>query len=164
LTAADPSAGRVLVLGIGNPDRGDDAAGLAVARLLRPLLPPSVEVAQAPGEAADLLARLERCAAAVLVDACAGGAAAGTVRRFDVALAPLPAEAFGLSTHGFGLAEAIELARVLGRLPRRCIVYAVAGGSFALGAPLSPPVRAALPGLARRVAAELGQCGADVIP
>ena len=149
------AAGRRLVLGIGNPERGDDAVGLAVARLLRRMLPEAVEVAEHAGDAASLLARLDGVAAALLVDACAGGGPAGTVRRFDVALAPLPHRAFGLSTHGFGLAEAVELARTLGRLPPRCIVYAIEGRSFALGEPLSPPVSQAVADVARRVAAEI---------
>jgi hydrogenase maturation protease len=149
------TARQPLVLGIGNPDRGDDGAGIAVVRLLRRMLPEAVEVAEHAGEAASLLARFDGVAAAILVDACAGSGPAGRVWRFDVALAPLPRRAFGLSTHGFGLAEAIELARTLGRLPPCCIVYAIEGQSFATGAPLSSPVTTAVDDVARRIAAEL---------
>ena len=46
----------------------------------------------------------------------------------------------GASTHGLGLAEAIELGRALGRLPARLVVYAIEGQGYATGAPLSPPV------------------------
>lgn len=146
---------RRIVLGIGNPDRGDDAAGRRVARLLRRMLPDDVEVAEQDGEATALLARLDGAAAAYLVDACASGAPAGTVRRFDAGAAPLPQAAFGVSTHGFGLAEAVELARSLGQLPKRCIVYAIEGQSFELGAPLSPPVSAVIADVVRRVEAEI---------
>lgn len=149
------AAPRRIVIGIGNPDRGDDAAGREVARLLRGTLPDGVEVVEHNGEATALLARLDGIAAAFLVDACASGAPAGTVRRFDVVAAPLPLDAFGLSTHGLGLSEAIELARTLGRLPSRCIVYAIEGECFEIGAALSPPVGAAAADLARRVAAEI---------
>jgi hydrogenase maturation protease len=138
--AMSGDASRQLVIGIGNPDRGDDAAGRRVARLLRRMLRNEVEVAEHDGEATALLARLDCAAAAYLIDACASGAPAGTVHRFDAAAAPLPQAAFGLSTHGFGLSEAVELARSLGQLPRRCVVYAIEGQSFELGAPLSPPV------------------------
>ena len=62
------------------------------------------------------------------------------------AATPLPRGALGMSTHGFGLAEALELARALGQLPRRCIVYAIEGASFETGAPLSPEVAAAVDG------------------
>lgn len=145
---------RRVVIGIGNPDRGDDAAGLEVARLLRRLLPDGAEVGEHVGDAAALLDRLDGAAAAFLVDACISGAPAGTVRRVDAVVTPLPRWAGDASTHGFGLAEAIELARTLGRLPARCIVYAIEGQSFALGAPLSPRIGMAAAEVARRVAAE----------
>jgi hydrogenase maturation protease len=60
-----------------------------------------------------------------------------------------------LSTHGFGLAEAIELARALGGLPPRCVVYAIEGSSFEEGAALSPPVVAAAAEVARRLCGEI---------
>ncbi len=144
-----------IVLGIGNPDRGDDAAGPEVARLLKSILPSDVEIAEHGGEAAALLGRLEGVAEAYLVDACASGAPAGAVQRFDAAAAPLPQGLFGLSTHAFGLAEAIVLGRALGQLPRHCIVYAIEAGSFDAGAPLSPQVKVAVADVARRLGAEI---------
>lgn len=147
---------RRIVLGIGNPDRGDDAAGRAVVRLLRGAPPDGVEIVEQDGEATAVLAQLEDAAAAFVVDACASGAPAGTVRRFDVAAGPLPQAAFGLSTHGFGLAEAIELARALGQLPPYCVVYAIEGSSFDAGAPLSSTVAAAVVAVAERLRAEIG--------
>jgi hydrogenase maturation protease len=143
-----------IVLGIGNPDRGDDAAGPAVARLLKDTLT-DFEVAEHGGEAAALLGCLDGVAEAYLVDACVSDAAAGTVRRFDAATTPLPRGVFGLSSHSFGLAEAVELGRALGRLPPRCIVYAIEGGGFEAGEPLSPPVQAAVADVVSRIRAEI---------
>lgn len=150
-----PVASRRIVIGIGNTDRGDDAAGRIVARLLRQTLPEEVEVIEQEGEATALLARLDGAAEAFLVDACFGGAPVGTVQRFDVAAAPLPNQAFGLSTHGFGLAEAVELARALDRLPPRCLVYAIEGKRFEAGAPMSPAVSAAVAELVRWMETEI---------
>ena len=45
------------------------------------------------------------------------GAAPGTTRRLDASRERLPAELFRGSTHALGLAEAVELARALDRLP-----------------------------------------------
>jgi len=146
---------RRIVLGIGNPERGDDAAGRAVVRLLRGTLPHDVELVEQDGEATALVAHLEGAAAAFVVDACASGASPGTVQRFDVRNSALPHAAFGLSTHGFGLAEAIELARALGQLPPRCVVYAIEGISFEAGAPLSPAVAAAVAAVAARLRTEV---------
>jgi hydrogenase maturation protease len=77
------------------------------------------------------------------------------VWRFDVGTGPLPQCAFTVSTHGFGLGEAIELARALGSLPPHCVVYAIEGATFEAGAPLSPPVAAAVGDVARRLLAEI---------
>jgi hydrogenase maturation protease len=144
-----------IVLGIGNPDRGDDAAGPAVARHLRRLLLAGVEVIEHGGEATALVAQMEGTASAFLIDACASGAPPGTIHRFDVNAAPVPDMAVGLSTHGFGLAMAVELARTLGQLPPRCIVYAIDGASFTTGAPLSSPVAAAVADVVDRLCGEL---------
>jgi hydrogenase maturation protease len=151
--AEDP--GRCVVIGVGNPERGDDAVGRRVAQSLRGRLPSGVDLREHDGEATGLLACMDGAAAAYLIDACVSGAPAGTVRRFDVTAAPLPQDAFNLSTHGFGLAEAIELARALEQLPARCVVYAVEARSVVAGAPLSPPVAAAVDDVAGRIRSEL---------
>jgi hydrogenase maturation protease len=107
------------------------------------------------GEATALLAEIDGAAAVFAVDACASGAPPGAVHRFDANAAPLPDLSFGLSTHGFGLAAAIELVRALGRLPPRCVVYAIEGASFEAGAPLSPAVGASVADVARRLSVEI---------
>ena len=144
-----------IVLGIGNPDRGDDAAGRVVAQLVREQAPPGVLVVEHDGEATSLLARLEGMSAAVIVDACYSGQPAGTVQRFDVNQGALPSVRFGLSTHSFGLDTAIELARSLEQLPRHCVVYAIEGQSFDAGAGLSPAVAAAVRSVVERVVVDL---------
>jgi hydrogenase maturation protease len=146
---------RRIVLGIGNLDRGDDAAGRAVVQLLRATPPDGVELVEQDGEATALLACLEGASTAFLIDACSSGAPVGTVRRLDVGKAPLPQAVFGLSTHGFGLAEAIELARALGQLPSNCVVYAIEGSVFEMGDPLSPSVAAAVAAVAARLRSEV---------
>jgi hydrogenase maturation protease len=144
-----------LVIGVGNPDRGDDAAGREVARRLRGMALRGVEIIELDGEATALLARLDGASAAILIDACISDAAPGTLHRFDVAEAPLPSGAFGLSSHGFGLSEAIELARALGTLPLRCAVYAIEGERFDIGAPISAKVMAAIDRAAEEIRTEL---------
>lgn len=150
-TAAVPR----ILLGIGNWDRGDDAVGRVVAQRVRDLAPPDVLVVEHDGEATSLLARLEGMNAAVIVDACCSGQPAGTVQRFDVNRGALPSVQFGLSTHSFGLDAAIELARALEQLPRRCVVYAIEGQSFDTCAGLSPAVAAAVRSVAERVLVDL---------
>lgn len=146
---------RRIVVGVGNADRGDDAAGRAVIERLRAMPCGDVEIAEVGGEPTALLAELAGAESAFLVDACTSGAAAGTVRRFDVGQTPLPERVFGLSTHGLGLAEALELARALGELPPRCVVYAIEGASFEMGTPLTPAVARAVDRVVERLYAEL---------
>ncbi len=90
----------------------------------------------------------------VVIDAARTGAPAGSVLRFDAAEKPLPAGFFRSSTHAFGVAEAVELARALGRLPGRVVVYGIEGRSFEAGGRLSKEVRRAVEEVAARVASE----------
>lgn len=146
---------RTIVIGIGNPDRCDDGAGRSVAQSLRGRMPAHVEIAELDGEATSLLALLEGADAAVLIDACLSDSAPGTVQRFDVRHAPLPNARFNLSTHGLGLADAVELARSLGQLPASCVVYAIEAGSVGQGRTLSAPVAAAVDIVSARVQADI---------
>ncbi len=126
-----------LILGIGHPWRGDDAAGLAVAARLRARGLPALDH---DGDGADLMERWQGRGRVVIVDAMRSGAPVGTVRRIDATAAPLPHGLLTRNSHLFGLAEAIETARALGRLPSQLILYGVEAASFDLGADLSAPV------------------------
>jgi hydrogenase maturation protease len=129
-----------MIIGVGNAWRGDDGAGLAVARRLRELSPAEVEVRELEGDATALVEAWSGAEHVVVVDAAESGAPPGTVRRFDARSAPLPVRSLRSSTHAFGVSDAVELARSLGRLPGRLDVYAIEGASFAAGERLSPAV------------------------
>jgi hydrogenase maturation protease len=146
-----------LVIGIGNPDRGDDAAGRIVAQRLSMRSPAGVRIVEHNGESTTLLDCLNGAQCAYVVDACAIGRPPGTISRFDVTATALPPDTFACSTHGMGLAHAVELARALGCLPRRCVVYAIDGRRFETGAALSPEVAAAAKRVADLIRNELRQ-------
>src|SRR6478609_604315 len=102
-----PEAGdRPRVIGVGNAWRRDDGTGPAVAAALGGISTDD------PSHLLDLWYGARRV---IVVDAARSGAPAGTIHRFDAA-EPLPA-GLGHSTHAFGVADAVELARALGRLP-----------------------------------------------
>jgi hydrogenase maturation protease len=88
---------------------------------------------------------------AFVVDACRSGAPPGTVRRVEIGDDPLVRGPTRYSSHGLGVAEAIELARALGRLPRRLVVFSIEGQDFRLGAGLSAPVKEATRAVADRI-------------
>lgn len=152
-------SGWALVIGIGNQDRGDDAVGLHVARHLAARAASEgwagVAVLEAAGDALALMEGWAGAARVVLVDAAAPGTAPGRIHRLDPMLVPLPREIALGSTHAFGLAETVELARVLGRLPERLVIYAIEAGGFEAGAALSPEVAASVAPVVARIAAEL---------
>ena len=135
---------RTVVIGIGNAMRGDDAAGVEVVSRLRELVPPDVEVVACDEEPSRLIEAWEGADAVVLVDTVTSGAPPGTLHRFDAGKEPIPARELRSSTHAIGLAETIELARALGRLPQHVVVHGIEGASFEAGAPLSPDVEAAV--------------------
>ena len=146
---------RVVVVGVGNAYRGDDGAGLAVAERVRGLVE-GVEVVTCEQEASRVIDAIEGRDAAVLVDASSSGATPGTIHRFDASIEPVPARSFRSSTHAFGVGEAIELARALGKLPPAVVVIGVEGKVFAAGQGLSAPVEAAVEPAVEVVLRELG--------
>lgn len=160
MSATEDASCTCLVIGIGNPERGDDGAGGAVARQIRACSHPGVHVIEQSGQAADLIGVWQTLnpSTVYVVDAMSSGAAPGTIRRFDTQAAPLPA-AFrsGTSTHDLGLVQAVELARVLGCLPPRVIVYGIEGQCFNLGAALSAEVEAAALQAAAQIIQEIRQ-------
>jgi hydrogenase maturation protease len=156
---------RILVLGLGNPDRGDDAVGPLVARLLAGRLPPDVRVATRGGDMLALIEDWSDCDALVCIDAAAPAGMPGRLHRLDLAVDDLPRGPGPASSHGLGLAEAVALARALGRAPARIVVHAVEGACFDGGAPPTPAVAAAAEAVAARVVAEVARLrhgGAEV--
>jgi hydrogenase maturation protease len=155
----------VVVIGVGNRLRGDDAAGLEIARRLRERTE-GVAVRELEGEGIGLLELWGRARAVILVDTIRSGASVGAIQRLDASAGPLPANLRGSSsTHAVGVAEAIELARTLGRLPARVVVYGIEGRRFDAGAPISPEVQASLDAVSEAVLREahatIGARGAD---
>jgi hydrogenase maturation protease len=113
-----------------------------------------VEVIMQSGEATALMNAWEDADLVILIDAVAVQGTPGKVYRIDANATPLPADLFPRSTHDFGVAVAIELARTLGQLPSRVIIFGVEGQDFFDGAGLSPPVEQAVMEVVDQVVAE----------
>jgi len=134
------------IIGCGNSDRGDDAAGLLVARRLRMLgvEAPGVEILERSGESLSLMECWNGFEDVILVDATAPSGSPGQVRVWNAHATRLPEDAFPCSTHAFGVREAVELARTLNSLPPMLLIYGIEGKQFFWGAPLSPEVERAV--------------------
>lgn len=134
-----------LVIGCGNRDRGDDAAGLIVAGKLRRL---GVNAVDCSGETSTLLELWRTASDVIVVDSVATGAPPGTIHMWDVARLTVPRKS-GRSTHGLGLAHAIDLARALHRLPGRLLVVGIEARNLEIGSHLSQEVQQAVSTLVR---------------
>jgi hydrogenase maturation protease len=137
---ASPSEAKILVIGVGNPLRGDDAAGVQAAKLIRDRNHPSICVIEHDGEGASLMEVWTGAQMVIVVDAASSDSPPGTIYRFDATQHPLPGKLFQRSTHAFGLHEAVELSRALNRLPRRLIIYGIRVKSLEIAASLSDEV------------------------
>ena len=138
-----------LVVGLGNRWRGDDAAGLEVARMLSSSGVRSVEY---EGEPTGLLELWRDERDVVLVDTVVSGAPVGTVHRLDMAHERLAAGFRSSSSHHLGVGDAVELGRELGRLPERLQIIGIEGRDFDAGACPGAEVQAAAERLARVLA------------
>jgi len=141
----------MLILGCGNRQRGDDGAGILAAERLRAL---GIAAEVCSGEPSELLAAWSGIQDVILIDAVVTGAAAGAVHVWDGQHMPAFATSAG-STHGLGVAQAIELARALDSLPARLRVYGIEGKQFEIGSPVSPQVERAVEEVVQRIASQL---------
>jgi len=158
----DVRSGTVVVIGVGNRYRGDDAAGLEVVRLIQDAALTGVEVIEVEGDSTSLLDAWGDAETVYVVDAVSSGAEPGAQYRFDTAIGPAPGQFHHRGTHAFSVADVIELARAIDRLPMRLIVYGIEGNEFGFGNALAPAVAVAVRATADRLLVELHEGGRDV--
>jgi hydrogenase maturation protease len=154
----------LLVIGCGNEWASDDAVGLQVIRSLKDMkaakeveLPDGVELIEAGTPGLNLLDLWDRADRVIIVDAVKSGAAPGTVHSFDASLLP-PRDVMPVSSHGVNIIDAVELGRLLGRLPAQLTVIGVeilSEQPFHVG--LTPEVEAAVPRARERVLEAINQ-------
>ena len=149
-----------MIIGLGNEDRGDDGIGVRVVRRIATLRP-DLETRVLAGGGLSLLDAWAGKDEVVLVDVVQTGAPLGSVLRFDATEHPVPSRARA-STHSLGIAEAIELARSLGKLPRKVVVIGIEGSRFELGSQPSRPVEEAFETAIRKTLQEAHCCSDPV--
>ncbi len=161
-TEAHPVNSRSLrIIGVGNRFRSDDGAGPTVLDRLKSMGEGGSHLVEATGEGAALMHAWEGAHRVILIDAARSGGPPGEIVRFDVHREGLPSRYFHYSTHAFSVAEAIELARALGVLPRSMVVYGIEGRRFEAGTALSPEVSRAAEIVADRIRDEIMEVHRD---
>ena len=139
--------GDVLVIGVGNRERSDDALGPLVLDALAAAGLSGHESLGDPGRLMDVWQGRD---SVVVIDAVDGAGPPGTVIEWTADGTPLP-EPFAASTHALGIGSAVGLAETLGRMPARLTLLGVQGERWGFGHELSRAVAAALPKVVRRV-------------
>ena len=146
------------VFGIGNPNRSDDAAGpLVLAALGAMPLPHDAQLIPYMCDGAGLTLALENCKRAILIDAITSDGPPGELVIIDCNSRQLPPQQYLCSSHGFGLGEALEMARALETLPPWCYILGIRAEKLETGHLISPRVRAAIPRAATWVSQHLKQ-------
>ncbi len=144
-----------LIIGLGNPLRGDDGVGVCLAHALaEQILPSGVEVVDGGTQGLGLVNLLEGQQRVILVDAAEMGKNPGQFVRFTLDEARLPGDDEALSTHGAGVRDALLLAQALKVLPDELVIFGVQPAGVEWDTVLSPQVQATLPALIRAVLAE----------
>jgi len=138
----------MLIIACGNRQRSDDMAGILVVEKLREL---GIQTSICSGQAMDLIEAWTGADNVIVVDVVVTGAPVGTVRTWDARQPLSSGKAALASTHGLGVAEAIELARVLHRLPARLQVYGIEGQRFEHGAENSPALASGIEEMVHRI-------------
>lgn len=156
---------RTLVVGLGNPHRGDDGVGLAVLSELQSRgVSEDTTLLDGGMAGLDLVLEFMGRSRVLVIDAARFGGTAGETRRFDLLETELPGIRWNVG-HAHGLAAAVELARALRVLPQQLVLYAVEPSELDVQAytedatehapRLSAPVARAVPAVLSEVLAEL---------
>jgi hydrogenase maturation protease len=134
----------IVIIGIGNPYRGDDGAGWAAVDRLKKKIGASIPLLKLKGDIAELLDVFGTHERVYLIDAYQADALSDAWRRIDARAEAIPEENPQTSTHGFGIGQAISLARNLSELPQTLIVYAIKGREYTMSDHLSKEVSASV--------------------
>ena len=116
-----------LILGVGSPLRRDDGIGPAVIRLLEEnkngyKLPNGTDILDGGTDGLGLIEYLKEYKKVIIIDAVEMKQLPGTIKVFTPDEAVLSINNDALSTHGFGIAELIKLAKELDINPHLIIV------------------------------------------
>ncbi len=151
-----PDLPTTLVIGLGNPLRGDDGVGVRVIQeLATQALPPHVQVLDGGTPGLGLINLMEGRQRVILIDAANVGQSPGQFVRFLLDEVQLLGYNQHMSIHAAGLRDALLLAQALEMLPPEVIIFGVQPSQLDWASGLSPEVEAVLPNLLAAVLSEV---------
>lgn len=150
-----------MVLGIGNPLRGDDGVGIRVLEMLKvSVLPKDILLLEAGVPGFGLVTHLQEWSESgggqvTLVDAVCMGETPGVWRRFTPEEVRLIASSESLSLHQIDVANSLALADAVGVLPKNIVIYGIEPACIDWKMGISTQVSACLPDLVQNILSEL---------
>jgi hydrogenase maturation protease len=114
------------ILGIGSPF-GADRLGWHAVELLQRLRSPDWELIKLDRPGSDLIRYIEHQQDVVILDAVQAGQTPGRAMRLE--MEDLRLAACRTSSHGLGVADALEMAAQLGLLPQRLLLIGLEAGA-----------------------------------
>ena len=146
-----------ILIGVGNRDRGDDAAGPLVCDRVRARLGDgAVRTFVCEGSILDLALHWEHDDDVIIVDAMQPGTEPGRIVTVDASTNPLPTPD-AISTHEIDVTVAIELARAIGRMPERLLLIGIEAAQSDWRTAPSAPVDAAIDAVVDLVVGRIGR-------
>ena len=145
---------KIVIIGCGNPVRGDDGVGPRLIRKLWEMgLPHNIKLVDGGTSGIDVIFHMQDMDMAIFIDACYTGEEAGCIYEVPVdeveELPPLE-EA---NLHSIKWFHAIAIAKhmIKDRLPKEIKVYLIEGKDFAIGEGLSKEVENAMNVLIKKI-------------
>jgi len=147
----------IVVVGVGQSLRGDDAVGVLAVQAWQESFPNTLDHYDVRAETTELpgLSLLESLSGAdngIIVDAVNNGRPPGEIYVLDEQVLAAFKGGSGFA-HGWGVAETIQLGRNLKRddLPPHIWIIGVEANQFDVGEPLSPAISENLPAIASTI-------------
>lgn len=150
----------VVVLGVGNVLMSDEGVGVhAVAELERRwTFPDDVRLVDGGTSSQELLGELEDLDHLIVIDAVSAGREPAALVRLEGDAVP-SAFTTKLSPHQVGISDLLATLKLLGRAPKRVVLFGVEPARLTLDLSLSPEVAARVPDVCNEVVGELGRLG-----
>lgn len=146
-----------LVVGVGNPILSDDGVGIHIARALKDMGMPGVDVEELPASGLELLDMVLDYDRVIIVDAIVTGMGVpGELHMMEED--DFENTVHGASPHGINIATALALGRQLAsdRMPSDIRFFAIEAADVVnVSEKLTPAVAAAMPSIIEKILAEL---------
>jgi hydrogenase maturation protease len=148
---------KFLILGIGNKFRSDDGAGVVAAEKIKKFGIEKFDVKIVDGEGTEIIETWKGYDNVIIIDAVQENGSAGKIHEINANEDALESDFFNYSSHAFGLAEAINVSRVMNKLPKFLIVYGIEGEHFQFDTKLTSKIEKAVNKIAAMIKEKYGK-------